>query len=88
MSGLSIVLPKSSLIPGMGGECIETPGGRCIVHFTTESISLRDANALLQTEGFRGVMRLDDVKQMDKLPVLGTGKTDYKVLRGMIESSK
>ncbi len=33
-------------------------------------------------------MRLDEVKQMDKIPVLGTGKTDYKVLRGMIESSK
>ena len=29
-------------------------------------------------------MRLDDVKQVDKIPVLGTGKTDYKVLRGML----
>ena len=29
-------------------------------------------------------MRLDEVKQLDKLPVLGTGKTDYKVLRGML----
>jgi long-chain-fatty-acid--[acyl-carrier-protein] ligase len=30
-------------------------------------------------------MRLDEVRQIDKLPVLGTGKTDYKVLRAMIE---
>ena len=30
-------------------------------------------------------MRLDEVRQVDKLPVLGTGKTDYKVLRGMID---
>ena len=29
-------------------------------------------------------MRLDDVKLVEKLPLLGTGKTDYKVLRAMI----
>jgi long-chain-fatty-acid--[acyl-carrier-protein] ligase len=58
-----------------------------VVLFTTEDISPRDANAILQEEGFRGVMRLDDVKKLDKLPVLGTGKTDYKVLRGMIENA-
>jgi len=59
-------------------------GGRRVVLFTTEDISLRDANAILQKEGFRGVMRLDEVKKLDALPVLGTGKTDYKVLRAMI----
>ena len=52
-----------------------------IVLFTTEPIALRDANAMLQEEGFRGVMRLDEVRQVEKIPVLGTGKTDYKVLR-------
>jgi long-chain-fatty-acid--[acyl-carrier-protein] ligase len=71
--------------PRVAVEGIETPDGRRIVLFTTEDISLRDANALLQAEGFRGVMRLDDVKKVEKLPVLGTGKTDYKVLRGMIQ---
>jgi hypothetical protein len=29
-------------------------------------------------------MRLDDVRRMEKLPVLGSGKTDYKVLRAQI----
>jgi long-chain-fatty-acid--[acyl-carrier-protein] ligase len=80
--------PPSDEGPRVAVEGIETPEGRRIVLFTTEPITLRDANALLQQEGFRGVMRLDDVKQMDKLPVLGTGKTDYKVLRAMIETSK
>jgi long-chain-fatty-acid--[acyl-carrier-protein] ligase len=59
--------------PRVAVEGIETPDGRRIVLFTTEDIALRDANALLQAEGFRGVMRLDGVKYMDKLPVLGTG---------------
>ena len=40
---------------------------------------------LLAEAGFRGVMRLDEVRQVDAIPVLGTGKTDYKVLRTMIE---
>lgn len=70
--------------PRVAVEGIETPGGRRIVLFTTEEITLREANALLQREGFRGVMRLDEVKKLAKLPVLGTGKTDYKVLRAMI----
>jgi long-chain-fatty-acid--[acyl-carrier-protein] ligase len=77
--------PPTDESPRVAVEGVETPTGRKIVLFTTEQISLRDANALLQQEGFRGVMRLDEVKPMDKLPVLGTGKTDYKVLRGMIE---
>jgi long-chain-fatty-acid--[acyl-carrier-protein] ligase len=67
-------------------EGIETPDGRKIVLFTTERLTLRDANALLQQEGFRGVMRLDEVRQVEQIPVLGSGKTDYKVLRGMVEN--
>jgi long-chain-fatty-acid--[acyl-carrier-protein] ligase len=70
--------------PRVAVEGIETPDGRRIVLFTTEAISLRDANALLQREGFRGVLRLDDVRKVESIPVLGTGKSDYKVLRAMI----
>jgi long-chain-fatty-acid--[acyl-carrier-protein] ligase len=77
--------PPTDEGPRVAVEGIETPTGRKIVLFTTEPITLRDANAVLQQEGFRGVLRLDEVRKMDMLPVLGTGKTDYKVLRGMIE---
>jgi long-chain-fatty-acid--[acyl-carrier-protein] ligase len=66
-------------------EGVETDAGRRIVLFTTESITLAEANAILQEEGFRGVMRLDEVRRVDKIPVLGTGKVDYKVLRAQIE---
>jgi long-chain-fatty-acid--[acyl-carrier-protein] ligase len=76
--------PPTDQGPRVAVEGVETPDGRRIVLFTTEPIGLRDANALLQAEGHRGVMRLDDVKQIEKIPTLGTGKTDYKVLRGMI----
>jgi long-chain-fatty-acid--[acyl-carrier-protein] ligase len=76
--------PPTDTGPRAAVEGIETPDGRRIVLFTTEVITLRDANALLQSEGFRGVMRLDDVRKLDAIPVLGTGKTDYKVLRAML----
>jgi long-chain-fatty-acid--[acyl-carrier-protein] ligase len=79
--------PPTETGPRVAVEGIETPTGRRIVLFTTEDISLRDANALLQQEGFRGVMRLDAVTKLDALPLLGTGKTDYKVLRKRIEEA-
>jgi long-chain-fatty-acid--[acyl-carrier-protein] ligase len=72
--------------PRVAVEGIESPsGGRQVALFTTVDISLRDANAVLLKEGFRGVMRLDEVRKVAKLPVLGTGKMDYKALRAMIE---
>ncbi|HEV3262149.1 MAG TPA: AMP-binding protein [Gemmataceae bacterium] len=70
--------------PRVAVEGIETEDGRRIVLFSTEPVSLRDANDLLQEEGFRGVMRLDDVRQVREIPVLGTGKADYKALRPLV----
>ena len=71
--------------PRVAVEGVETDGGRRIVLFSTEPLELRDANAALLEEGFRGVLRLDEVRRVEKIPVLGTGKTDYKVLRAMIK---
>ena len=77
--------PPTDAGPRVAVEGIETPGGRRVVLFTTEPIELKDANALLLQEGFRGVMRLDEVRKVDAIAVLGTGKTDYKVLRALIQ---
>jgi long-chain-fatty-acid--[acyl-carrier-protein] ligase len=79
--------PATDKGPRVAVEGIETSDGRRIILFTTEDITLSDANTLLQKEGFRGVLRLDDVKKMDKIPMLGSGKTDYKVLHAMIEKA-
>jgi long-chain-fatty-acid--[acyl-carrier-protein] ligase len=76
--------PPTEEGPRVAVEGVETAEGRRIVLFTTEPLNVRDANAHLFQEGFRGVMRLDEVRQVDKIPVLGTGKTDYKVLRAQI----
>jgi long-chain-fatty-acid--[acyl-carrier-protein] ligase len=79
--------PPTDEGPRVAVEGVELPGGgRRVVLFTTQEMTLKEANAVLGKEGFRGVMRLDEVRKVDKIPVLGTGKTDYKVLRGMIET--
>jgi non-ribosomal peptide synthetase component E (peptide arylation enzyme) len=62
-------------------------GGRNIVLFTNEVISLTDANACLTQDGFRGVMRLDAIQQLDKIPLLGTGKIDYRRLKALVKEN-
>ncbi|HEX4611008.1 MAG TPA: AMP-binding protein, partial [Urbifossiella sp.] len=76
--------PPTDKGPRVAIEGTDADGGRKIVLFTTESLTVREANAILLEEGFRGVMRLDEVRQVETLPVLGTGKTDYKVLRAQL----
>lgn len=76
--------PPGEKGPQVAVEGIETPDGRRIVLFTTVDIRLAEANAVLMQAGFRGIMRLDEVRHIEKLPLLGTGKIDYKVLRAQI----
>jgi long-chain-fatty-acid--[acyl-carrier-protein] ligase len=80
--------PPTAEGPRVAVEGIERNGGVRIVLFSTEPIALGEANSLLLKEGFRGVLRVDEVRHLDKLPVLGTGKVDYKVLRSLIETKQ
>jgi acyl-CoA synthetase (AMP-forming)/AMP-acid ligase II len=72
--------------PRVAVEGVEHEGKRRIVLFSTQPLNLRDANALLLQEGFHGVMRLDEVREVERIPVLGTGKIDYKLLRAEIQA--
>jgi long-chain-fatty-acid--[acyl-carrier-protein] ligase len=77
---LSRLYPPTENGPQVAVEGVDAPS-RWIVLFTILDISLRQANAILVEAGLRGVMRLDAVDRIDAIPLLGTGKTDYKVLR-------
>jgi acyl-CoA synthetase (AMP-forming)/AMP-acid ligase II/1-acyl-sn-glycerol-3-phosphate acyltransferase/acyl carrier protein len=81
---LAVAYPPGEKGPQVAVEGIETPTGRKIVLFTTTELKLAEANALLTRAGFRGIMRLDEVRRVEALPLLGTGKIDYKVLRAEI----
>jgi long-chain-fatty-acid--[acyl-carrier-protein] ligase len=69
--------------PQVAVEGIDAPA-RWIVLFSTRELTLAEANAALAQAGLRGVMRLDAVQRIEAIPVLGTGKTDYKVLRKLV----
>ncbi len=74
--------------PQVAIEGIETVDGRRIVLFATQTLTTSDANAILVENGMRGVMRIDEVRSLGKIPILGTGKTDYKALRALIEQNE
>ena len=78
--------PADERGPRVAVEGVETEGGRHVVLFTTFELSLREAAGILLDEGLRGVMRLDEVRRLEAIPVLGTGKTDYTALRRMCEA--
>jgi len=70
--------------PQVAVEGVERPDGAHVVLFSTHDVPLREANKILAEAGFRGVMRLHQSRRIEAIPVLGTGKTDYKVLRRMV----
>jgi long-chain-fatty-acid--[acyl-carrier-protein] ligase len=76
--------PPTSDGPQVAVEGIEMDQDRRIVLFTKVPLTLTEANERLEREGFRGVMRLTEVRPVKSIPVLGTGKTDYKVLRAQL----
>jgi len=79
----SRLYPPTEDGPQVAVEGVDAPS-RWIVLYTTLEITLKQANDILAEAGFRGVMRLDAVERIEAIPVLGTGKTDYKVLRKLV----
>ncbi|MCC9608907.1 AMP-binding protein [Blastopirellula sp. JC732] len=84
---LAKAFPADESGPQIAVEGIEMEGGRKIVLFTCQEISLRDANAMIREAGMQGVMRLDEVRLVEQIPVLGTGKTDYRTLRSWVKET-
>jgi len=82
---LAAAYPATKDGPQVAVEGVERERSPHVVLFTTvPTLTLREANRLVEQAGFHGVMRLTEVRQVEKIPTLGTGKTDYKVLRAMI----
>ncbi|NGX33780.1 MAG: Bifunctional protein Aas [Candidatus Anoxychlamydiales bacterium] len=65
---------------------IESDGSRPkLVLFTTTELSKNEANQILKEAGFSNLVKIFDVKKMDGIPLLGTGKIDYRFLQTIIE---
>ena len=55
-----------------------------IVLITTKNISREQANAALRAAGLSGLHSIRRVQKVQSIPVLGTGKTDYRLLKQQI----
>ncbi|MCF8372518.1 MAG: AMP-binding protein [Bacteroidales bacterium] len=56
-----------------------------IILFSTNGISLNEANKYLREQGFSNLMKIHKTHYVVEIPLLGTGKTDYKLLKQMAE---
>jgi long-chain-fatty-acid--[acyl-carrier-protein] ligase len=54
-----------------------------IVLFSVLDIKREDANTVIRAAGLSPLHNIRVVKRVDKIPLLGTGKTDYRTLKGM-----
>ncbi len=51
-----------------------------IILFTNFSIEKEDVNIALQEKGYSRIVKIAEVKQLDRIPLTGTGKTHYRLL--------
>jgi non-ribosomal peptide synthetase component E (peptide arylation enzyme) len=73
--------PDKVVLAIEGDDKIDPPR---VVLFTTSSIDLTQANAYLKQSGFSNLVKLHSLVEVPEIPLLGTGKTDYKMLKKMI----
>lgn len=65
-----------------GKDTIQPPQ---IVLFSISTIDINEANTFLKESGFSSLVKIHNFNLVDEIPLLGTGKTDYKVLKNMIK---
>ena len=56
-----------------------------VVLFTTLDMDREMANQSIRQEGLSALHNIRRLKKIDGIPLLGTGKTDYKKLKGMLK---
>jgi len=92
LGGEMISLPaiEAALEPHLASDADEGPALAVVaagedektelVLFTTADVSRADVNAAIRAAGFSALHNIRRVIRLDALPVLGTGKTDYRAL--------
>ncbi len=75
---------ESSNGPALAIEATPTDERPEVVLFTTLAITREEANSRIKEAGLSPLHNIRMVVEVDAIPVLGTGKTDYKLLQKMI----
>jgi len=55
-----------------------------VVLFTTKELNLSEVNKRLRERGVASISKIREIRIIDEIPVLGSGKTDYRTLNSLI----
>ena len=72
---------EETMLAVEGNDSIEPPQ---IVLFSKINIDLAELNAYLKESGFPNLVKINKLIKVEEIPLLGTGKTDYKILKQQI----
>jgi len=77
--------PQDENGPIVALESLDREDARPVIClFTTIEITLEEANGVLKQCGFSNVGKITHLQKIKAIPVLGTGKTDYRSLKSMV----
>jgi long-chain-fatty-acid--[acyl-carrier-protein] ligase len=65
-----------------GDERIE--GKPQFVLFSTVPIDKEEANEMLKNHGLSRLIKISSVRRIEEIPLMGTGKTDYRALQSQL----
>jgi long-chain-fatty-acid--[acyl-carrier-protein] ligase len=54
-----------------------------LILFSIKPLEKEEANQILQQAGFSNLVKISAVKQIEQIPLMGAGKTDYRTLQGL-----
>jgi long-chain-fatty-acid--[acyl-carrier-protein] ligase len=57
-----------------------------IVLFTSFPVSLEEANQKLREAGFSNLIKIHVCKELEEIPLMGTGKINYRALESLLPS--
>jgi long-chain-fatty-acid--[acyl-carrier-protein] ligase len=56
-----------------------------LILFSTIELNKDDINHILKNAGMSRLVKISQIKKIDEIPLLGTGKTDYRYLQSMLD---
>lgn len=82
----TILLEKygNTEVTSLAVEAREVDGTTIIVAFTTFEVTTAELNEYIHTHGASNIIKFSHVVKLETIPILGTGKTDYKELKNKI----
>jgi long-chain-fatty-acid--[acyl-carrier-protein] ligase len=76
--------PGQGEAPGLAVECTPDEEHPELVLFTSLDIDRETANRCLREAGLSPLHNIRRVMRLEALPLLGTGKTDYRALKARL----